>query len=223
MIAGINRWADRYRSRGHYTPVGVTFHWVMAALVLYQLGAGWLMERMPVGGDKLAAYKMHSEVGLTLLLLAALRLVWRLIVAGPINDADNPGWQSVAAHATQILFYALFALLPLSGWIMWSAIQPAAPLSIAGIVPLPDMPFHAVSPAWRWWILDLAENGHALGIVGLTLLVPLHVGAALKHHFWDRHDVLEGMLPEIPNATGHPKGSQHKPPAPAPHPASTAG
>ena len=46
----------------------------------------------------------------------------------------------------------------------------------------------------------------------LALLVPMHVGAALKHHFWDRHDVLEGMLPEIPDGQGHPQGSQHAPP-----------
>ena len=45
----------------------------------------------------------------------------------------------------------------------------------------------------------------AIGIVGLALLVPLHVGAALKHHFWDRHDVLEGMLPEIPDDPGPPE------------------
>ncbi len=223
MIGQIRRWAKGYSKRGRYTPLGIVFHWAMAALVLYQLGAGWMLERMAVGGDKLAAYKSHSEIGLTLLLLAALRGVWRLIVPGPINDADLPGWQSLAAHATHILFYVLFALLPLSGWMMWSAIQPAAPLTLAGILPVPAMPFHAVGPEWRWWILDLAENAHGIGVVGLALLVPAHVGAALKHHFWDRHDVLEGMLPEIPDDPSHPKGPQHKPPAPAPQPASSAG
>ncbi len=223
MIGAVQAWAERHRTRGRYTPVGVAFHWVMAALVLYQLFAGWRMERLPAGGERLAAYQSHSEIGLTLLLLAALRLVWRIIVPGPVNDADTPGWQSFAAHATHILFYGLFALLPISGWILWSAIQPAAPLTLAGIVPLPDMPFHAVSEAWRWWILDVAEDAHKLGIAGLALLVPLHVGAALKHHFWDRHDVLEGMLPEIPDDQGHPQGAQHRPPPPQPHPAATAG
>ena len=57
MIRQIRRWAKRHGKRGRYTPVGITFHWVMAALVLYQLGAGWMMERMPVGGDKFAEYK----------------------------------------------------------------------------------------------------------------------------------------------------------------------
>lgn len=222
MIKQIRRWARRHSKRGRYTPVGIAFHWLMAALVLYQLGAGWMMERMLVGADKLAAYQSHSEIGLALLLLAALRGVWRLIVPAPINDADDLGWQTTAAHATHILFYALFALLPISGWMMWSAIQPAAPLTLAGMVPVPAMPFHAVAPEWRWWILDLAERAHGVGIVGLTLLVPLHVGAALKHHFWNRHDVLEGMLPEIPDDLGHPQGTRHRPPPPLPRPAGAA-
>ena len=118
-------WSVSYRERGKYTPVGVAFHWIMAAVVMWQLVTGWRMQRYLVGPDKLEAYAVHSEVGLTLLVLGALRLLWRLIVPGPINDADKQGWRTTVAHATHAIFYALFTLLPLSGWAMWSAIQPA--------------------------------------------------------------------------------------------------
>lgn len=209
MIRSLRRWARRHARKGRYTPVGIAFHWVMAALVIFQLLSGWMMERWPVGGDKLQAYRLHSEIGLLLLLLAALRFVWRAIIPGPINDADVPGWQADAAHLTHILLYGLFALLPLSGWAMWSALQPPEPLRLAGIIPVPPMPFATLSPAWQRWILDWTEDAHVLGVIGLALLVPLHVAAALKHHFWDRHDVLEGMLPSIPDDSGHPAGAQH--------------
>ncbi len=136
------------------------------------------------------------------------------MIPGPINDADRLGWQTTAAHATHILFYSLFALLPLSGWAMWSAMQPAGPLTLAGLVPVPPMPFFDLSPAWQRWVLDLAEDAHGIGVVGLALLVPLHVGAALKHHLWDRHDVLEGILPSIPDSHDHPAGAQHQPTKP---------
>ena len=214
MIRAIRRWAKRHGRKRRYTPVGIAFHWVMAALVLYQLGSGWMMERYPAGGDKLDAYRLHSEIGLTLLLLAALRFVWRTIVPGPINDADALGWQTTVAEVTHILFYALFALLPISGWAMWSALQPVAPLSLAGLVPVPAMPFHDLSPAWQRWVLDIAEDAHGVGMVGLALLVPLHVGAALRHHFWAKHDVLEGILPVIPDSRDHPAGPQHMPAKP---------
>jgi cytochrome b561 len=209
MIAAIRNWARRHSDEGRYTPVGIVFHWTMAALILYQLWTGWAMERELVGGDKLAAYRVHSEIGLTLLLLAALRAIWRIIVPGPINDADIPGWRADLASLTHILFYALFALLPLSGWAMLSAIQPAQRLELAGLLPVPPMPFHSLSPAWQEWVLDAAEDVHGVGIAALVVLVPLHVGAALKHHFWDRHDVLEGILPEIPDDFSHPQGPRH--------------
>lgn len=212
MRATLGEWADSYRSRGRYTPVGVAFHWVMAAVVIFQLVSGWMMQRYPVGTDKIEAYRLHSEIGLTLLLLGVLRLLWRLIVPGPINAADWMGWRTTLAHTLHVIFYALFVILPVSGWIMWSSIGPPMPLSLAGLVEVPPMPFAEMTPEWRMWLLDWAEDVHAAGVVLLTLLVPIHAVAAVKHHFWDRDEVLEGMLPEVPDDPSHPAGSRHTPP-----------
>jgi cytochrome b561 len=223
LIREIRRWARKHAARGRYTPVGVTFHWVMAALVIYQLLAGWQLERLGVGAERMAAYANHAEMGLLILFLAILRGIWRLIVPGPVNDADALGWQSEAAHLTHIIFYLLFALLPLSGWVMWSAITPSEPLTLAGIVPMPPVPLDTLSIEWKLRILEGAERTHGVGIIALALLVPLHIGAALKHHFWDRHDVLEGMLPEIPDSHSHPQGQQHVPPPAAPGAGSRGG
>lgn len=216
MIEGLRDWSKKYRDRGKYTPVGVAFHWTMAAVVVYQLLAGWMMQRYLVGPDKLEAYKLHSEIGLVLLLLGVLRLLWRIVVPGPINAADQQGWRTTVAYTVEGIFYALFVVLPVSGWIMWSAIQPARPLYLAGLVPIPGMPFHDLSPEWQYWLLDHAEDVHVIGVILLTVLVPLHAAAAIKHHFWDRDDVLEGILPEIPDSQWHPGGPTHsRPGAPA--------
>lgn len=198
MIRAIRQWAERHTTERRYSPVGQAFHWVMAALVTFQLYWGWHMNRIPAGGEKLRAYEIHAELGLLMLILAMLRGIWRLIVPGPLNDADRLGWQTRAAYVTHILFYICFFGLPLSGWAMWSALGDGAPLSIAGIIPWPQMPFDA-APVWaQWLVLDWAEGIHALLIILLVVMIPIHVGAALKHHFWDRHDVLRGMLPELP-------------------------
>ena len=63
-------------------------------------------------------------------------------------------------------------------------------------------------------ILDIAEDVHIASVILLLLLIPVHAGAALKHHFWDRHDVLRGMLPEVPNWEGHRATPTNKPQAP---------
>ncbi len=209
----IRKWAVSYTKTGKYSPIGVWFHWIMAGLVLFQLGSGWLMSRYPVGGSKLAVYELHSEIGLGILLLAILRFVWRLFIPDPINEADAPGWQRSAARLTHYLFYGLFALLPLSGWAMWSAIQPVEPLRIGGLIAVPPMPFHSLSPAWQFQVLDWAESLHVWGVVGLALLVPLHVGAALKHHFWDRDDTVRGILPEVRDDETAPDHARYNPQA----------
>ncbi|MDZ4306569.1 cytochrome b [Allopontixanthobacter sp.] len=217
MIRALQQWSMSYRERGKYTPVGVTFHWVMAGVVIYQLVTGWAMQRYLVGPAKLDAYQLHSEIGLTLLLLGALRLLWRLIVPGPINDADSQGWRSRVAHAIHFIFYALFTALPLSGWIMWSAIQPSRDLSLAGLVPIPAMPFQDLSPEWQFRVLEAAGDVHVACVILLALLIPAHAIAAIKHHFWDRDDVLKGMLPEVPDTHSHPAGPNYsRPGGPSP-------
>jgi len=198
MIRAIREWAARHTAEQRYSPIGQIFHWVMAALVTFQLGWGWYMGRMPVGGDKLRGYEIHAEIGLLMLILAIGRLIWRLIVPAPLNDARGLGWQTKAAHVTHALFYVCFFGLPLSGWAMWSALGGGEPLRAGGLIPWPQMPFHAVPVEVQWWILQWAETIHLVLILLLVIMIPLHVGAALKHHFWDRHDVLRGMLPELP-------------------------
>ena len=131
MIERLRAWARPHTDAGRYSPVGVSFHWIMAALVLFQLGWGYWTSWMSVGGDKVFAFQVHSAVGLPILALALLRLCWRLVVPGPVNDADEPGWPRHVAKATYTAFYACFFGLPLSGWAMWSSLAPPGPLTLS--------------------------------------------------------------------------------------------
>jgi cytochrome b561 len=222
MIRAIQEWAARHTADRRYSPVGVAFHWIMAALIVTQIGLGWYMSRLPVGGDKLDAFQLHSELGLAMLALAALRLLWRTIVPGPLNDADYLGWQTRVAYLTHGLFYICFFGLPLSGWAMWSALGEGPELRFLGLN-WPHMPFHDVPVTIQWVILDWAEGIHALLVFLLLVMVPLHVGAALKHHFWNKHDVLIGMLPEL--ESDEPANAEPRPglPPAGPPPASASG
>jgi cytochrome b561 len=198
-VAALRAWAARYTRDGRYTPVGIAFHWVMAALVLFQLGWGFYTDWLMPGGDKVRAYQVHSAAGLPVLLLAVLRVGWRLLVPGPENDADRLGWQTTVAHVTHVLFYVCFFGLPLSGWVMWSAIAAPGPLLLAGVVPWPQVPLEELALEQQMVALAAAESVHRWLVILLLLLTPAHVAAALKHHFWDRDDVLHAMLPEVPD------------------------
>lgn len=211
MIEKLRAWARNHTEKGRYSPVGVAFHWVMAALVLFQLGWGYYMGWVAPGGDKLLAFQVHSAVGLPILILALLRGAWRIVIPGPRNDADGLGWQTTTAHVTHYLFYLAFFGLPLSGWVMWSSVAQQGPLYLGGVIPWPRFPLQDLDAMSRFAVMDIAEDVHAALVILLLFLIPAHVGAALKHHFWDRHDVLRGMLPEVPDWEDPRGAGQHKP------------
>lgn len=198
MIGRLRRWARGHTGRKRYSPVGQAFHWTVAALVVFQLWWGWRTGRLPVGYDKVEAYQLHVQIGLLILGLTALRMVWRLMVPGPVNDADKPGWRSTAAHVTHYVFYVCLVGLPLSGWAMLSATARAAPVPVAGPLSLPLMPFQSLSTPTLWAIEHWTEQLHFALVLTLVILIPIHAGAALTHHFLHSHDVLTAMLPRLP-------------------------
>lgn len=220
MIKRLRDWGNSYSARGRYSPLGIAFHWVMALLILFQLGWGFWTDWLMPGGDKVRAYQIHSAAGLPILLLAMGRMAWRTLVKDPYNDADRQGWQTTISHITANLFYVTFFTLPLSGWLMWSSVAAPGPLYLGGLVPWPQLPLDNLDVLTRYWILDIAEDVHIGSVILLCVLVPAHVGAALKHHFWDRHDVLRGMLPEIPDEQA---ATPHKSPVPGSRQESAAG
>lgn len=198
LIFNILQWAAGHHDEGRYSPVAILFHWTMAALVILQLLWGWWMSRLPVGADKVAAYDLHFLIGVLMITLALGRALWRMLAPGPINDADKPGWESAAAHVTHYVFYLCLFGLPLTGWAMISATAREEELSLLYVIPWPLMPFGALEPATRWRIEAVSEWMHWGLIVTLLILIPIHAGAALKHHLIDRDDVLHGMLPVLP-------------------------
>lgn len=218
----LRAWAREHTDKDRYSPVGIAFHWLMAFMVLFQLGWGYYTGVLNVGGDKVRAYEIHSAVGLPILLLVILRLAWRIVIPGPTNDADMGGWQERVAKSTYVVFYICFFGLPLTGWAMWSSVAAPGPLYLAGVVPWPQLPFDELPLEMRWRILDVAEDLHHLMVWALLLLVPLHTAAALKHHFWDRHDVLRGMLPQVPDWEDPRAERPHRPREPRLRPGSAS-
>lgn len=204
LIVNVLAWAAGHADEGRYSPVAIVFHWTMALLAFFQLGWGWWMGRVAVGGVKLWAYEVHFAVGLLMLVLALGRTSWRLLAPGPVNDADKPGWESTAAHVTHYIFYLCLFGLPLSGWAMVSATAPHAQFELLGFIPWPRMPVQTLSNSQLWRIEAAAEWMHWGLILALLLLVPVHAAAALKHHFVDREDVLHAMLPVIPDPEPRP-------------------
>jgi cytochrome b561 len=86
-----------------------------------------------------------------------------------------------------VLLYLLIFAAPLSGWLMSSA--KGFQTVWFGVLPLPDLLDKDKD------LGDLLQQMHMLLNFSMAALVLLHVGAALKHHFLDRDEVLARMIP----------------------------
>jgi len=100
----------------HYTRTAVGLHWMIAALVLTALFMGWTMTEMAVSPQRLKVYNWHKWVGVTVLLLAVARLLWRLTHRPPPLVA-MPAWQRLFARLGHGLLYLLLLVMPLTGWV----------------------------------------------------------------------------------------------------------
>ena len=169
-----------------YGFVAQGLHWIIAGLVVGQVVLGKIAEELPLGLDKLALLARHKSVGITILALAVIRLVWRLIDRPP-PPPPMPRWQHAASRLTHAAFYVLLFAMPVSGWLMSSASN--YPVSWFGLLQLPDF----VRPDEG--LKDLLGDVHETLATALIALAVLHVVAALKHQYIDRDGLLMRMLP----------------------------
>jgi cytochrome b561 len=98
-----------------------------------------------------------------------------------------PHWQRRAARLSHASLYTLLLAMPISGWMMSSALGLST--VYLGLVPLPDL----VAPDRALGETLIRVHG-VLGVV-LALLIAVHLGAAIYHHFVLRDGVALRMLP----------------------------
>ena len=166
--------------------VAQLLHWVIVALIVTQFVLGY-KAHWATGFAKLSAVVPHKSWGITILALAIIRLVWRLMNPTPSLPPGLKPWERLAAHVTHYGLYTLLFVMPLLGWVASSA--RSFPVSWFGLLQLPDFvapnrPLYDVLMGFHYWLSWV-----------LVAIAALHILAALKHHFVLRDDVLRRMLP----------------------------
>ncbi len=173
-----------------YTTTAKGLHWLMAVLLLGLIGLGFYMHDLPLSPQKLKLYSWHKWAGVSAFLLLLVRLAWRLSHRPPALPESLSKPMQRAAHAGHWALYALMLTIPLSGWLMSSA--KGFQTVWFGLLPIPDLLEKNKE------LGDLLQTVHlGLNLLFVALIVG-HLGAALKHHFIDRDDILKRMLPTFP-------------------------
>ena len=169
-----------------YGVVAQAFHWLTAVLVLIAFSYG-------PGGNEERVYshardfdrQLHETLGLSVLILSAARVAWRLFDRQP-DPEPVPRWMGVAAKTVQAVLYLLLFALPLTA--ITGAWLEGHPVTWLG---------GEIGP----WIASSHALGKQIaelhGWLGDAILwiAGLHAAAALYHHFFLRDGVLRSMIP----------------------------
>lgn len=180
-----------------YGSVAIAFHWVIALLVVANVVLGlWFAEFMERGDPlKFTIVQWHKSIGLTVLVLSILRVVWRLMNPHPPVPWSTPLLRGLAL-ASHYTLYFLIVAIPLTGYLMVSASPLGNPTSFFGAFDWPNLPFYAgqtreqLRPIHETW-----TTAHVILAWSAIVLLPIHVGGALYHHFVRKDDVMKRMLP----------------------------
>lgn len=153
-----------------YLTIQIILHWTIAALVIFQLVVNEDMqrafaERVADGDMDIAGFALvHMAVGITVLVLAVLRLGIRLNRGVPPPHGDAIAVIVWLGQATHLLLYGFIFFMPLTGAIAW------------------------------FFGIELSAVLHEIGRLILVPAIGFHIVGALAEHFVYRNDTLKRML-----------------------------
>ena len=109
----------------HYSLPQIALHWIIAVLVALQflfadrMEEAWHAWRRSGDAAEASGGTIHAVVGLTILLLAAIRLGIRLKRGAPPVPRSHPAVLRGLAYATHFALYAFLFFMPVSGAAAW--------------------------------------------------------------------------------------------------------
>jgi len=170
-----------------YGALAKFLHWTIVVLIIAQYFVAEAADELPDGIEKLSLLTRHKSLGMLVLILAVVRIGWKLANRGTPAPVSMPAWQRKAAAASHGLLYLLILLQPLSGWAMSSAAN--YPVTLFGWFQFPAL----VAPNHD--LHEGLEELHEVLFYALAVVALLHAAAAVYHHAWMKDDTLRRMLP----------------------------
>lgn len=96
------------------------FHWIMAALIFLAIAIGVVVTWLPARtSPRVELLMLHKSLGMTVLVLAVLRVGYRLMAGEPPYGETLAPLMRAAAHVAHFALYVLMIAMPVSGYIDW--------------------------------------------------------------------------------------------------------
>ena len=183
-----------------YGSVAKWLHWLTALSILIAYVLVLYLEYVLHGEGPMRSpiVRLHKAIGASVVLFFVLRLWWRAINPHPKMPESMPKWQVMASKATHFALYTLMLAMPLSGYL-----GNRNGLSLYFF----DVPGFA-NTVFGGWVLNLFGvnfeqwevpfdyfHYNIAGPFLFWMIIAVHAGAAIYHHYVEKDDVLTRMLP----------------------------
>lgn len=172
-----------------YSTAAVVLHWLIAALLLTQVYVGFTFHDMPRGPERGEWFTWHKTIGVTILILALIRLSVRLMRKPPPYPADVAPWRASAARWLHRFLYLMLILLPVTGLVAVSDGAREGLVEIKGGLSVPAVPGVSEDTG------EASGEVHEILVWATIVMLVGHVLAALYWQFLDRGEVANRMWP----------------------------
>ena len=177
-----------------YGPVAKSLHWATVLLVVIAWTLGMFGEELSEESAQGSRSLTHIWIGLTVLVVALVRIPWRIANPPPKIVATEFGrwlveWTDPASRLMHYALYGLLVVVPAFGIALQFAQGHSLPLFGLGEIPSP-------------WLADKAfahsvKEAHEILANLLVILAVFHMAAALVHHIVFGDNTLRRMLPPM--------------------------
>ena len=164
-----------------YDRTTITLHWLTALLVVAQWCIAKMIDWAPRGDPRVPMRSLHLTVGVILVVLIAVRIIWRATRGRRLPAADR-GALHVVAKATHWGLYALVAATLALGLLLWW-VRGDTWFFVFSVPKLDDPGLRRFVGSW-----------HPTLATAILWLAGLHAVAALVHRFLWHDGVLGRML-----------------------------
>ena len=173
-----------------FDAVTIALHWTTAALIAGMFASAWLHVVAEGGRYASLLLAIHRSLGLSVWVVAACRLGWRLRFGylPPFPPGMSKPKQTLA-KASEYSLYALLLLQPLTG--LAQSLTRGRPFLLFGL----QAPVVMARNVGLTALLGAVHRYSAWALLGL---VGVHALAALHHRFVLHDDILQSMLPWKP-------------------------
>jgi len=169
-----------------YGKLTVILHWLMAAMIIGLVAAGFLMDMMEKGDLRSFVVTSHKATGFVVIFLGLFRWYWMITNQSPSPLASLTKAEIGISHATKWLLMLLLLVMPISGMLM--SMFHGYGINFYGLFNI--APFVAENKD----IGKVFGSIHEIGAYAISIVIGLHVIAAIRHHFIKKDDTLNRIL-----------------------------